>query len=107
MSMPLQLKATTLWAVAPTTAKGIEKYLGSGMVKGVGSGFRILAACTTVTNARQRNAMPADAFLANDSHYNWIKFGDNVENTWAPVRDLSAARHRSSPLLPFGRFEYP
>jgi hypothetical protein len=25
------------------------------------------AACITVTNARQRNAMPADAFLANDS----------------------------------------
>jgi hypothetical protein len=31
------------------------------------SRFRTLAACITVTNARQRNAMPADAFLANDS----------------------------------------
>ena len=30
----LQLKATTLRTVAPTTAEGIEKYLGSGMVKG-------------------------------------------------------------------------
>jgi hypothetical protein len=26
-----------------------------------------LSACITVTNARQRNAMPADAFLANDA----------------------------------------
>jgi len=33
----LQLKATTLRTVAPTTAEGVEKYLGSGMVKGVGS----------------------------------------------------------------------
>jgi hypothetical protein len=30
------------------------------------SRFRTSAACITVTNARQRNAMPADAFLAND-----------------------------------------
>src|SRR5262249_52111909 len=35
----LQLKATTLRVVAPTTAQGIEKYLGSGMVKGVGPIF--------------------------------------------------------------------
>jgi exodeoxyribonuclease V alpha subunit len=35
----LQLKATTLNAVAPTTVEGIEKYLGSGMVKGVGPVF--------------------------------------------------------------------
>ena len=35
----LQLKATTLRTVAPTTAEGIEKYLGSGMVKGVGPIF--------------------------------------------------------------------
>ena len=35
----LQLKATTLRTVAPTTAEGIEKYLGSGMVKGVGPVF--------------------------------------------------------------------
>jgi hypothetical protein len=30
------------------------------------SRFRTSAACITVTNARQRNAMPADVFLAND-----------------------------------------
>src|SRR6202521_3528348 len=35
----LQLKATTLRTVAPTTAEGIEKYLGSGMVKGIGPIF--------------------------------------------------------------------
>jgi exodeoxyribonuclease V alpha subunit len=35
----LQLKATTLRTVPPTTAEGIEKYLGSGMVKGVGPIF--------------------------------------------------------------------
>jgi exodeoxyribonuclease V alpha subunit len=35
----LQLKATTLRTVAPTTPEGIEKYLGSGMVKGVGPIF--------------------------------------------------------------------
>src|SRR5215469_5676358 len=28
--------------------------------------FRTSAACITVTNVRPRNAMPADAFLAND-----------------------------------------
>src|SRR5687768_11969979 len=32
----LQLKADTLKAVPPTTREGIEKYLGSGMVKGIG-----------------------------------------------------------------------
>jgi exodeoxyribonuclease V alpha subunit len=31
----LQLKATVLRTVPPTTAEGIEKYLGSGMVKGI------------------------------------------------------------------------
>src|ERR1700737_764620 len=35
----LQLKATTLRTVPPTTPEGIEKYLGSGMVKGVGPIF--------------------------------------------------------------------
>src|ERR1700693_3347978 len=35
----LQLKATTLRTVPPTTAEGIEKYLGSGMVKGIGPIF--------------------------------------------------------------------
>ena len=32
----LQFKATTLKTVSPTTAEGIESYLGSGLVKGVG-----------------------------------------------------------------------
>src|SRR4051812_19015939 len=32
----LQFKATFLRAAPPTTAEGIEKYLGSGMVKGIG-----------------------------------------------------------------------
>jgi exodeoxyribonuclease V alpha subunit len=31
-----QLRAETLLAVAPTTIEGVEKYLGSGMAKGVG-----------------------------------------------------------------------
>jgi hypothetical protein len=35
----LQLKATRLRTVAPTSAEGIEKYLGSGMVKGIGPIF--------------------------------------------------------------------
>ena len=35
----LQLKATTLNTIPPTTAEGIERYLGSGMVKGVGPVF--------------------------------------------------------------------
>ncbi len=35
----LQFKATTLNVVQPTTLDGIEKYLGSGMVKGIGSHF--------------------------------------------------------------------
>jgi len=35
----LQFKASTLNVVAPTTLEGIEKYLGSGMVKGIGPHF--------------------------------------------------------------------
>lgn len=32
----LQFKATTLKTVPPTTVEGIERYLGSGLVKGIG-----------------------------------------------------------------------
>ena len=32
----LQFKATFLKATAPTTLEGIEKYLGSGMIRGIG-----------------------------------------------------------------------
>src|SRR5215831_12721993 len=32
----LQFKATTMKTVPPTTADGIERYLGSGLVKGIG-----------------------------------------------------------------------
>ncbi|MHB9010292.1 MAG: YrrC family ATP-dependent DNA helicase, partial [Limisphaerales bacterium] len=32
----LQFRAEMLTSTAPTTAEGIEKYLGSGMVKGIG-----------------------------------------------------------------------
>ena len=32
----LQFKATTIKTVPPTTAEGIERYLGSGLVKGIG-----------------------------------------------------------------------
>src|SRR5207237_8696640 len=32
----LQFKATTMKTVPPTTAEGIEQYLGSGLVKGIG-----------------------------------------------------------------------
>lgn len=35
----LQLKADTLKATPPTSREGIEKYLGSGMVKGIGSTY--------------------------------------------------------------------
>jgi exodeoxyribonuclease V alpha subunit len=35
----LQFKATQLKVVPPTTVEGIEKYLGSGMVKGIGPHF--------------------------------------------------------------------
>jgi exodeoxyribonuclease V alpha subunit len=35
----LQLKATALRTVPPTTTEGIEKYLGSGLVKGIGPIF--------------------------------------------------------------------
>jgi exodeoxyribonuclease V alpha subunit len=35
----LQLKAVTLKVTPPTTAEGIERYLGSGMVKGIGPVF--------------------------------------------------------------------
>ena len=35
----LQFKAKTLKQIQPTTIEGIEKYLGSGLVKGIGPGF--------------------------------------------------------------------
>jgi len=35
----LQLKATALKTIPPTTTEGIERYLGSGMVKGIGPIF--------------------------------------------------------------------
>lgn len=35
----LQFKAETLTQVQPTTLEGIEKYLGSGLIKGIGPGF--------------------------------------------------------------------
>jgi exodeoxyribonuclease V alpha subunit len=35
----VQFAATSLKTVAPTTIEGIEKYLGSGLVKGIGSHF--------------------------------------------------------------------
>jgi exodeoxyribonuclease V alpha subunit len=35
----MQLKATAIRTVPPTTREGIEKYLGSGMVKGIGPVF--------------------------------------------------------------------
>jgi exodeoxyribonuclease V alpha subunit len=35
----LQFRAEMLNAIAPTTREGIEKYLGSGMVKGIGPVF--------------------------------------------------------------------
>lgn len=34
-----QFKTTVLKIVAPTTLDGIEKYLGSGMIKGIGPHF--------------------------------------------------------------------
>jgi len=40
---------------------------GRSRVSERSSRFRTSAACITVTNARQRNAMPADVFLANDN----------------------------------------
>ncbi|RPJ64230.1 MAG: ATP-dependent RecD-like DNA helicase, partial [Acidobacteria bacterium] len=35
----LQFTATSLHSVAPTTVAGIEKYLGSGLIKGIGGHF--------------------------------------------------------------------
>src|ERR1051325_5277958 len=35
----LQFKASFLKATAPTTLEGIEKYLGSGMIRGIGPSF--------------------------------------------------------------------
>jgi len=36
----VQFKAAFLKAVAPTTVEGIEKYLGSGMIRGIGPATR-------------------------------------------------------------------
>jgi exodeoxyribonuclease V alpha subunit len=35
----LQFKANSLRVIAPTTLEGMEKYLGSGMVRGIGPGY--------------------------------------------------------------------
>jgi exodeoxyribonuclease V alpha subunit len=36
----VQFKASFLKATAPTTVEGIEKYLGSGMIRGIGRSMR-------------------------------------------------------------------
>src|SRR5687767_6739658 len=45
----LQFRATYLHAAAPTTMEGIERYLGSGLVRGIGPHFagRLVAAFGT------------------------------------------------------------
>ena len=51
------------------THLGLDKHVrthGRSRVLEGSSRFRTSAACITVMNALQRNAMPADAFLAND-----------------------------------------
>src|SRR6516162_846440 len=67
---------------------------GRSRVSERSSGFRILAACIIVTNARQRNAMPADAFLANDSVH---QSGDRAGNwlTREQARLARSARDRN------------
>jgi exodeoxyribonuclease V alpha subunit len=39
----VQFKASFLKATAPTTVEGIEKYLGSGMIRGIGISIRAAA----------------------------------------------------------------
>ena len=43
----LQLKASFLKATAPTTLEGIERYLGSGMIRGIGPVSAPLRLCQT------------------------------------------------------------
>ncbi len=38
-SYGLQFKASSLWTIAPSTKEGIEKYLASGMIRGIGEHF--------------------------------------------------------------------
>ena len=45
-------KASFLRASAPTTAEGIEKYLGSGMIRGIG--FRTADAIAARLGSRRR-----------------------------------------------------
>src|SRR5215471_13684205 len=64
---------------------------GRSRVSERSSGFRILAACIIVTNARQRNAMPADAFLANDRIWKSL-------NIWRAESTNSISRRNTTNL---------
>ena len=47
----VQFKASFLKATAPTTVEGIEKYLGSGMIRGIGPVYAkisVMAASSTI-----------------------------------------------------------
>src|SRR6516164_11173172 len=51
---------------------------GRSRVSERSSRFHTSAACITATNARQRNAMPADAFLAKDKRARIARARDSV-----------------------------
>jgi ATP-dependent exoDNAse (exonuclease V) alpha subunit len=88
----LQFKATTMKTVPPTTAEGIERYLGSGLAKGIGP---ILAKKVVLPTGLRRSSTSSRT-----------SFGTCISNTgtqytpaslWARSRTHGAAIPKSAP----------
>jgi ATP-dependent exoDNAse (exonuclease V) alpha subunit len=56
----VQFRASFLKATAPTTVEGIEKYLGSGMIRGIGPVYAKKRSCqSTGEQSRRSPALPS------------------------------------------------
>jgi hypothetical protein len=101
-----------LKASPPTTLEGIERYLGSGMIRGIGAVYAMLARnllYTGVTHGKhpvvlvgQRQAL-AIAVRNQGARHRWSKLGEWLANSPAPVVGstgrVRAAQHgRGQPL---------
>src|SRR5215469_17863412 len=58
------------------------------------SRFRTSAACITATNARQRNDMPADAFLANERPSAILSRSQSIHTIFGIAAKLPPGKHR-------------
>src|SRR6516165_1935932 len=77
----LQFKATVLKCSPPTSREGIEKYLASGLIKGIGQG-QCLAPCKSLVN-REKN------LFAGHFRGNFLR-----SRAWRKLCDCPTARNK-------------